>query len=151
MGCNGCNRPCIPICRPIIFFFLFYLLHDVLGTIKRIDYIFVIHSAIGMGIVCAVLCSLGPITVCLCSGRRVAQGPRKKYKQSQHDGVKGEESPPPTTVRTHFRLGLHVKSHSPGVVGGGEEFIVLAWGNGFCVIKSLCSYKCLCLFDQVSP
>jgi len=67
----------------------------------------------------------------LLSGRGVAQRRRKKYKQSQHGGVKGEESPPPTTVRTHFRLGLHVKSHSPGVVGGGEEFIVLAWGSGF--------------------
>lgn len=40
----------------------------------------------------------------------------KKYKQFQHGGVKGEENPPPITVRTYFRLGLHVKSHSPSVV-----------------------------------
>lgn len=72
------------------------------------------------------------------SGRRLAQGPRKKYKQSQHGGVKGEESPPPTTVGTHFRLGLHVKSHSPGGWWGVERNSLFWHGAaGLCHKKSM--------------
>lgn len=53
---------------------------------------------------------------------------QKKKKKSQHSGVKGELSPPPTTVHTHFRLGLHVKSHSPRMCfGGGLEKNSLFW------------------------
>lgn len=85
------------------------------------------------------------------SGRQLAQGPRKKYKQSQHGEVKGEESPPPTTVGTHFRLGLHVKSHPPLGGEGWRGIHCLGMGQWVCVIKSLCSYKWLRLLDQVSP
>lgn len=87
-------------------------------------------------------------TYSLLSGRRVAQGPRKKW--SQHGGVKGEENPPPTTVRTHFRLGLHVKSHSPGTFGGWRRIHCFGMGQWVCAIKNRCSYKCLRLLNQVA-
>lgn len=62
----------------------------------------------------------------------------EKYKQSQHGGVKGEESPPPTTVRAYFRLGLQLKiTFSRG--SGGWSGIHCFWHGavGLCHKKSM--------------
>lgn len=66
--------------------------------------------------------------------------------------MKGEQSPPPITVRTHFRLGLHVKSHSPTMCFGGLEKNSLFWHGAVRLCHwrgergrkktNPCSYKC---------
>lgn len=86
---------------------------------------------------------------------RVAQEAQEEKKKNTNSpntaGWKVKRAPPPTTVRTHFRLGLHVKSHSPGVIGGWRGIHCFGMGQWVCVIKKIYAVTRARLLDQVSP